>query len=550
MSEKKKVKENTEQKEQKVVTKYDLKMQKRKEQKEREKKQDRISMIIGVVVLIALVCLVASFPIRTYLATHETYVKVNGENVTRVEFDYNYNLAMNNYINQYGSYMSYFGFNAQGDLSKQMYSDTLSWKDFFEQMAVDNIKQNKALKAQAQAAGFTYDTSEEYAEFEQALKDAAAAGSTSVKAYVKDQYGPYATIGRVSDYIKEAIFLNAYYEQVMKEKTPSDEELEAHYKEDPDIYDSVDYRMTSVAAQLPTEPTELADPVEGSGAGTAADGTAANGAAAGTEQAYQPSQAEIDKAMADAKEQADAVEAVVAQTGALTENGRWNSTTAAIREWLFDTSRKAGDTTVIEDTTSNSYYVVAFEKRYRNETPSVDARVLITDSMDGQAILDEWKSGEATEESFGELCKQYSIDSTAADGGLYEEILGTGMDELLAAWLYDEARQPGDTTSIINEDGNTYVMYYVAANDPEWKLDAKNTLLSKIMSDYTEEITADVTVEDPNGKLNYLKVQAAAEEGTDGTESTGAAEGTESEAGNSGTEESVQTEVGSTAAAQ
>ena len=85
MSKNEKVTENKEQTEQKVMTKYDRKVQKRKEEKEKEKKEERISTAIGIVVLVALVCLVASFPIRTYLATHETYVVVNGEAVKKVE---------------------------------------------------------------------------------------------------------------------------------------------------------------------------------------------------------------------------------------------------------------------------------------------------------------------------------------------------------------------------------------------------------------------------------------------------------------------------------
>ena len=64
MSKNEKVTENKEQTEQKVMTKYDRKVQKRKEEKEKEKKEERISTAIGIVVLVALVCLVASFPIR------------------------------------------------------------------------------------------------------------------------------------------------------------------------------------------------------------------------------------------------------------------------------------------------------------------------------------------------------------------------------------------------------------------------------------------------------------------------------------------------------
>ena len=40
-----------------------------------------------------------------------------------------------------------------------------------------------------------------------------------------------------------------------------------------------------------------------------------------------------------------------------------------------------------------------------------------------QALLDEWKAGDATEESFGELAKVNSEDTGSSDnGGLYEDL--------------------------------------------------------------------------------------------------------------------------------
>lgn len=506
MSGKKNVQENTEQK---VVTKYDLKMQRRKAEKEQEERQKRLRRVIGIVLAAALVCLVASFPIRTYLALHETYVKVNGENITRVEFDYHYNLAKANYLNQYGYYMNAVGYNLNADPATQMFSETMTFKDYYESVAVDTIKQNKALLAEAKAEGFSYDTSTEYAEFENALKDAAAANETSVKKYVQQQYGVYATQGRIKKYMEESIYLNAYYKHLTEVKNPTDAEIESLYAEDSDSYDSVDYRMSTITADLPTEPTELADVADNGSGAAAADGS--NTAAV----PYQPSQAEIDKAMADARALAGIEQEIIATSGQRNQGIRKGRILSEVGTWLFEESRKAGDTTIIEDMQNHCYYVVAFEARYRDETLPVDIRALVTDTMDGQAVLDEWNAGEATEESFAELCRKYSTDSTAEDGGLYEDLPRTDMDEELAAWLFDESRKHGDVTTMPDEYGDTYVIYYVGMGDgdPEWKADARSTLLSQTMADYLADITEKGTVEDPKGHLNYLKVQADAEEG-------------------------------------
>lgn len=512
MSKNEKVTENKEQKEQteqKVMTKYDRKVQKRKEEKEKEKKEERISTTVGIVFLVALVCLVASFPIRTYLATHETYVVINGEEVNKVEFDYVYNTAKNNYITQYGSYLSYFGLDTSKDLSTQMYSDTLTWQDYFEQNAVESLKQNKALMAEAKAAGFTYDTTDEYNTFKETIKTSAASAGVSDKEYVRSIYGSYATMGRIEEYVKNDMVMNAYYQKLQEDNAPSDDEIQSYYEENKATYDSVDYRLTTIEADLPTEPTELADPVEETAADTTGttDGTAATDTTQDT--AYQPSDAEIAKAMEDAKVLADDAEQTVAKDGEAHENEKKSSVNYMISDWLFDDARKAGDTTVITNDNSHCYYVVAFEKRYLDETPSADVRVIIpTEDKNGEEILEEWKNGAATEDSFAELCKKYTQDTSAVEnGGLFEQVTKTGMTEELSNWIFDSSRQAGDTVAITVSD-TTYVLYYIGQDQPEWKINIKNTLVSDTMSQHMQDITADVTVEDPKGKLNYLKVQA------------------------------------------
>ena len=512
MSKNEKVTENKEQKEQteqKVMTKYDRKVQKRKEEKEKEKKEERISTTVGIVFLVALVCLVASFPIRTYLATHETYVVINGEEVNKVEFDYVYNTSKNNYITQYGSYLSYFGLDTSKDLSTQMYSETLTWQDYFEQNAVESLKQNKALMAEAKAAGFTYDTTDEYNTFKETIKTSAAAAGVSDKEYVRSIYGSYATMGRIEEYVKNDMVMNAYYQKLQEDNAPSDDEIQSYYEENKATYDSVDYRLTTIEADLPTEPTELADPVEETAADTTGttDGTAATDSTQDT--AYQPSDAEIAKAMEDAKVLADDAEQTVAKDGEAHENEKKSSVNYLISDWLFDDARKAGDTTVITNDNSHCYYAVAFEKRYLDETPSADVRVIIpTEDKTGEEILEEWKNGAATEDSFAELCKKYTQDTSAVEnGGLFEQVTKTGMTEELSNWIFDSSRQAGDTVAITVSD-TTYVLYYIGQDQPEWKINIKNTLVSDTMSQHMQDITADVTVEDPKGKLNYLKVQA------------------------------------------
>lgn len=537
----KKESQNIEEQKEKVVTKYDLKMQKRAEEKARAKKEKQVSLITSILIVAALVCFMASFPIRSYLTVHGTYVKVAGENISRLEFDYNYNMALNNYMNQYGTYLSYMGLDLTGDLSTQMYSDSLTFKDFFEKMAVENIIQTKALKAEAKAAGFTYDATKDYEDYLNYVSQAAEAAGMTEKQFVQENFGAYATASRLKPIVMENLESSAYYDSVSDEKMPSDEDAENYYAENKDSYDSIDYRMTVINAELPTEPTDLADKTEDTTTTDNTTGSTSTDSTTGTDTTtYEPSEAEIAYAMEQAKAEADTALKSIAKDGELKENAKRTSLASVTREWLFDESRKAGDTTVIEDEANNRYYVLAFEKRYLDETPTVDVRAVIL-SNDGDvsadSVLEEWKSGAATEDSFAELADKYNTASTTtSEGGLFEALSVSNVSDELKDWMTDTSRVQGDTAVIAPEgESYTYVVYFIGTNEAEWMKSIKNTLLTDIMADYLEEITANYSVEDSRNNLNYLKVEAAESAAAAASESASAETDASTESGSADT---------------
>lgn len=537
----KKESQNIEEQKEKAVTKYDLKMQKRAEEKARAKKEKQVSLITSILIVAALVCFMASFPIRSYLTVHGTYVKVAGENISRLEFDYNYNMALNNYMNQYGTYLSYMGLDLTGDLSTQMYSDSLTFKDFFEKMAVENIIQTKALKAEAKAAGFTYDATKDYEDYLNYVSQAAEAAGMTEKQFVQENFGAYATTSRLKPIVMENLESSAYYDSVSDEKMPSDEDAENYYAENKDSYDSIDYRMTVINAELPTEPTDLADKTEDTTTTDNTTGSTSTDSTTGTDTTtYEPSEAEIAYAMEQAKAEADTALKSIAKDGELKENAKRTSLASVTREWLFDESRKVGDTTVIEDETNNRYYVLAFEKRYLDETPTVDVRAVIL-SNDGDvsadSVLEEWKSGAATEDSFAELADKYNTASTTtSEGGLFEALSVSNVSDELKDWMTDSSRVQGDTAVIAPEgESYTYVVYFIGTNEAEWMKSIKNTLLTDIMADYLEEITANYSVEDSRNNLNYLKVEAAESAAAAASESASAETDASTESGSTDT---------------
>ena len=514
---------DTGEKQGKIVTRYDRKVERRKQQKAKEEREKKIARITGIVLAVVLVCFVASFPIRTLMTVNGTYITVDGEKVTKVEFDYYYNIAMSNYLNGQGAWLYYAGIDLSGDLSKQMYSEDMSFKDFFDEMAVELISQNKALEREGRAAGFVYDTAEKYQDYMESLKENAKQEGVTAKAYIQGSYGPYATESRVKPFVEEMMYANAYYESVVKAMDISQDEIQQYYDENKNNYDLIDFRLASVSAELPKEPTELADPVESA---APADGTETG--TEGSQGEYEPSEAEIAAAMEKAKAEADSLEKTIKTEGEQTVGAFYSDVTYLLRDWLFSEDRKPGDTTVIEDSTAHRYYVLGFEKRYRNESLSADARVIMTNGGNGQEILDEWKSGEATEASFAELSDKYNDPAiTSVEGGLYEGMLVSSLIDELKAWFSDSSRAKGDTAVISPEgDSYSYVVYYVAPNREEWILSIENTLRSSRATEYIDGLVDSVAVEDKKGNLNYLKVYAKREENAK-------AEGEDSQDGNS-----------------
>lgn len=114
--------------------------------------------------------------------------------------------------------------------------------------------------------------------------------------------------------------------------------------------------------------------------------------------------------------------------------------------------------------------------------------------VEAQAVLDEWISGEKTEESFGELANTYSADSDGTDGGLYQDVYQGQMVTNFNDWCFDENRQTGDTDLVQTEFGY-HVMYFVDST-PIWlscaESDLVTELANRIVSDACESYPMEV----------------------------------------------------------
>ena len=481
------------------MTKYDLKMQKRQQEKEQAKKQQLKSTIWGVVIVVALAAVVLSFPIRSYLTVNGSYIEVDGEKISRVEYDYNYNLAKTNYLSTYGSYLYYMGMDITKDFDGEYYSALRTWKDYFDELTVENIKQNKALLKEAKAAGFTYDVTKDYEEYEEALEVTAKEQGLTVKAMIQELYGTLATASRVKPYVEDAMVASAYYNAKYDEKLPTQDEIMARYQASPADYDSVDYYIAYVDAVLPTAPAD------GSAETTENATTDENVDASAVTESYEPTEEEVAAAMAEAKAAVEKKAKTIKVDGEYMTNIRKTDAVYILQDWLFSDERKEGDSTVIEDSLNSRYYAVEFVQRYLSESLSADIRVVMTAEGNADAIYDEWKSGAATEESFGEICNKYNdVTLGTPDGGLYEGLKSATLATELQDWIFSTERKAGDTAVIAPEgDDYTYVVYYVAPNKAEYILEIQDEIANERMAEYMDGIVEKVVVEDPKDNLKY-----------------------------------------------
>lgn len=388
----------TEEKKEKVMTRYDRKMEKRRVEAEKERKSwirfKVISLLIVAAVAVAVIFSAASSAYRRYDALNKTYVKIGEHELTRLEYDYYYSNAVNSYVSMYGSYVSMMGLDPNTDFAGQTYpgNENMTWKDYFDQLTVTQIQQVKAMVDDAAAKGFEYDDTEDMAAYDADFKAQAEAAGAEAGIYYSALYGEYATESRIKPFVRENLLAAAYYEHMIEENQPADEEITAYYEENKIMYDTVDYRSFTFTADL------------------AEDATDEDKAAAMKEL---KAQAEEMKERRLAGEDFEALCAEYAPEdqkenyggeteGSLVEGGSYYMIPVSLSEWMYDESRKEGDIIAVEDTASNRYYVAEFVARSNDEEA--------TRTSIGNMMADEVVS-----EYTAELALKYEVTDVAGE---------------------------------------------------------------------------------------------------------------------------------------
>lgn len=121
-----------------------------------------------------------------------------------------------------------------------------------------------------------------------------------------------------------------------------------------------------------------------------------------------------------------------------------------------------------------------------------------------EQVLDEWKNGAATEDSFKELVTKYTADTASkSNGGLYEGIKndGTYMKEF-QDWAINTERKQGEVALVKTAYGY-HVMYFVKG-EGEWIYYSREKVRSENFAQMQERI--DATKEANPLKVKYSKI--------------------------------------------
>ena len=483
----------TEEQSDKVVTRYDRRMEKRKKEEEKERRSWKRFKIVSIVILAAVAVSIV-FSIGTsfynrYTVLNQTYFQVGDHDITRLEYNYYFNNVYSNYLSMYGSYVSMMGLDTTVDLDEQTYpgNENMTWKDYFDQSAVEQIQQIKAMADEARENGFEYDSSEDMASYETEIAAQAESTSVSESEYYTLMYGDYATPSRIETFVEENLLASAYYNHLVEENQPADDEITAYYEENKNSYDTVTYRSFYF---------------------------------------------EVDTS---AGEETGSEETTAVETTTAAEE-------TTVEETTLDTAEETAEETTAEETT-------AAEEETETETASEEETGMtdeeIAAAMDELKVqADEMVARLEAGEDFEDLCVEYASEDQKEnyggeeDGSLTEEGSYFGAPSVAADWLFDESRQEGDITVLESESLNRYyvVQFISRQNDEETTNESiGNLLASQVVSEYVTEIAQEYTVTDVAGDLHYLTVPEESTEAaetetateTDETAETAAAEATE-----------------------
>lgn len=443
----------------------------------KEAKKLKIYTVTFWVVLALCVSLVAGLalkaPVTGLVTRMTTALEVGDHDVSAVELNYFYVDAINEYCNQYSSWISYI-LDTSAPLSEQKYDATAgtTWADQFLTMAIDNAKNTYALYDAAVAAKHTltdeektsmqslYDNMDVYAQYY---------GYSNANDYLVAVYGNGANVKTYKAYNEVVVMASSYYAAYSEDLKESYDDVALRSYEKDKLYEYNSYSFAS--HYLNVDDFKM-------------------GGTKGTDGKITYSDEEIKAAEA-------AVEAAAKEL-ANADNNTVELLNAAIEalekrlEAEKEAADKKDDTTDTEDKTEDKV------ETQTNDTEDKTEDTTDTDSKDEGTTDTEDKEDSKDEDK--EDAKTYSKATEK------EDVLYSSVSALMQEWMRDSARKEGDitflkyTTKSTDKDGKEvetlkgyYVVLYRGCNDNKYALANVRHILVKFEGGKTDSTTGKTT---------------------------------------------------------
>ena len=409
--------------------------------------------------------------LRSEVAASSKTIEVNG-----AMMNYYYNDVLNSFVDYYGSYVQYYGFDPTASAKYQSISDGESWFDYFMSGAKDNVTGYLALNEAAAAEGIV-------------LSDAElAALETRVKNIDEALYGRGVKSSDILDAKSIEALAYKYQNAKQTEFAPTDAEIDERYESAPYKYQSVDFLAYSF------------DWSEGAISKENAALAAERFANAKNSDEFKSLIAEFIKK--DSPDMSDeTLEQTVAsyeQKGALYTDG------SELSEWAF-TKAAVGDTKVITDESSSVTTIYMLTSApIRDESKTVNVRhILFTEDKYGslekakkkaEEILAEFESGDRSPESFALLALAWTEDeNTCYNGGLYEDLAEGITLANFDDWCFYGDRKPGDC-EIIQTTSGIHIVYFESSGRENWAASVADDIISERFSELSATLLSDYPV--------------------------------------------------------
>lgn len=395
----------------------------------------------------------------------------------------------------------------------QLYFDLAIPTEDGEEPLIDIIKDiintelplKKIISKRAKAEGISL-TDEDQAildNFFGSLRNAAQANNQDVETYLSKMFGPGSSEDILRTYVSYDLLQTRYFEHIYNDFEVTQEDLEAEYKSNPNLYDLVSYRL------VPLNPDLDQDDLKDLGQTLEKVDNLADFFAALTKKTPDTEESLEQEGYASLEEKLEAT--------SLLEDISYEILVPEVSFWLFEEGRVESDTTIIN--AGNGPFALYFLSRHKNELRNYSTRHILisqkgTNEDDraiaeatAEAILAAYEKN-PSEEYFSELATKYSEDpGSKANAGLYEDVAPGSFVVPYEDFALAEDRSAGDVSLVYSESSNYsgyHLIYFVGLEAPNWERQAEANIRSAHQDAFLAEIEEEIEVEFVGSGFDHL----------------------------------------------